>query len=73
MVIRKIDSQGRIVLPASWRKRIKTNEVVVVEREGKVEILPRDADLSKYVDSVEVDVDSFEDYHELRRELRGER
>jgi 2-hydroxy-3-keto-5-methylthiopentenyl-1-phosphate phosphatase len=36
----------------------------------KVEIFPRDVDLSKYVDSVEVDVDNFEDYHEMRKELR---
>lgn len=35
-----------------------------------VEIFRRDIDLSKYVDSVEVDVENFEDYHELRRELR---
>jgi len=68
--IKKIDSQGRIVLPISWRRRIKGNEVVVIEEEEKVEILPRDVDLSKYVDSVEVDVESFEDYHEMRRELR---
>ncbi len=40
-------------------------------RGGKVEILPRDVDLSKYVDSVEVDVDNFGgDYHKLRKELR---
>ncbi|WP_223209014.1 hypothetical protein [Pyrococcus furiosus] len=44
--------------------------MVVIEEEGKVEILPRDVDLSKYVDSVEVDVDNFGDYHELRKELR---
>lgn len=68
--IKKIDSQGRIVLPISWRRRIKGDEVVVIEEEGKVEILPRDVDLSKYVDSVEVDVDNFGDYHELRKELR---
>lgn len=71
--IKKIDSQGRIVLPISWRRRIKGgDEVVVIEEEGgKVEILPRDVDLSKYVDSVEVDVDNFGgDYHKLRKELR---
>ena len=36
----------------------------------KVEIFPRDVDLSKYIDSVEVEVDNFEDYHEMRKELR---
>jgi len=68
--IKKIDSQGRVVLPISWRRRMKEDEVVVIEEKTKVEIFPRDVDLSKYVDSVEVDVDNFEDYHEMRKELR---
>ena len=36
----------------------------------KIEVFPRDVDLSKYVDSVEVEVDNFADYHEMRKELR---
>jgi len=68
--IKKVDSQGRVVLPISWRRRMKEDEVVVIEEKAKVEIFPRDVDLSKYVDSVEVDVDNFEDYHEMRKELR---
>jgi AbrB family looped-hinge helix DNA binding protein len=71
--IKKIDSQGRIVLPVSWRRRMKGDEVMVVEGEAKVEIFPRDADLSRYIDSVEVEVMNFEDYHELRKELRKKR
>lgn len=67
--IKKIDSQGRIVLPVSWRRR-KGNEMVIIEREKKIEVFPRDVDLSKYVDSVEVEVDNFADYHEMRKELR---
>jgi bifunctional DNA-binding transcriptional regulator/antitoxin component of YhaV-PrlF toxin-antitoxin module len=68
--IKKIDSQGRVVLPISWRRRMKEDEVIVIEEKAKVEIFSRDVDLSKYVDSVEVDVDNFEDYHEMRKELR---
>ncbi|ATZ61736.2 MAG: hypothetical protein BME93_01935 [Methanosarcinales archaeon Met12] len=67
--IKKIDSQGRIVLPVSWRRR-KGNEMVIIEGEKKIEVFPRDADLTKYVDSVEVEVDNFEDYHKMRKELR---
>ena len=67
--VKKIDSQGRIVLPISWRRRVD-DEMVVVERGEKVEIFPRDVDLSKYVDSVEVDVGTFDDYHALRKALR---
>jgi hypothetical protein len=57
------------VLPVSWRRRAD-DELVVMERDEKVEIFPRDVDLSNYVDSVDVDVDQFEDYHELRKALR---
>ena len=41
-----------------------------IDGKRMVEIFRRNVDLSKYVDSVEVDVENFEDYHELRRELR---
>lgn len=68
--IKKVDSQGRVVLPIAWRRRMKSDEVMVVEERAKVEIFPREVDLSKYVDSVEVEVDNFEDYHEMRKELR---
>ncbi len=71
--IKKVDSHGRVVLPVSWRRRMKSDEVMVVEERAKVEIFPRDVDLSKYVDSVEVEVDNFEDYHEMRKELRKKR
>ena len=71
--IKKVDSQGRVVLPISWRRRMKSDEVMVVEERAKVEIFPRDVDLSKYVDSVEVEVDNFENYHEMRKELRKKR
>jgi bifunctional DNA-binding transcriptional regulator/antitoxin component of YhaV-PrlF toxin-antitoxin module len=67
--LKKMDAHGRIVLPVSWRRRAN-DEMVVVERDEKVEIFPRDVDLSNYVDAVEVDVDQFDDYHELRKALR---
>lgn len=69
VAIKKMDAHGRIVLPVSWRRRAD-DELVVVERDEKLEIFPRDVDLAKYLDSVEVESDTFDDYHELRKELR---
>jgi len=68
--IKKIDSHGRLSLPVEWRRALKRREVVVIELDDRVEVLSRDADLAKYVDSAEVDVKNFEDYHKLRRDLR---
>lgn len=70
---KKVDSQGRISLPASWRKRAlgKRKEVIVVDLDDRVEVLAKGCDLSKYIDSVVAEVESFEDYHALRRELRS--
>jgi AbrB family looped-hinge helix DNA binding protein len=68
--IRPIDSQGRIILPKSWRNRLKTNSVVVIDEDDRLEIRPADADLSRFVDAVEVEAVHFDDYHKLRKGLR---
>ena len=68
--INTVDTQGRIILPKSWRNRLKTNSVVVIDEDDWLEIRPADADLSRFVDAVEVDVEHFEDYHKLRKGLR---
>jgi DNA-binding transcriptional regulator/RsmH inhibitor MraZ len=70
VVVKRIDPQGRIVLPTSLRKLAKSGEVVLVNLEEKVVIYPRESSLVKYVDSLEIDVKFFEDYHKLRREVR---
>jgi len=68
--IRSVDAQGRIILPSAWRNRLKTGSVVVIDEDDRLEIRPADADLSRFVDSVEVDAEQFGDYHALRRKLR---
>jgi len=70
MVIKRIDPQGRIILPLEWRKRYNVREVIIFEKEEKLIVLPRTSNLTKYIDSIEVDVENFEDYHELRKELK---
>ena len=68
--IKPVDAQGRIILPKAWRNRLKTNAVVVIDEDDRLEIRPADADLSRFVDAVEVDVEHFEDYHKLRKGLK---
>ena len=73
--IRKVDSQGRIVLPLKWRENELKNEdeVIIIEDEGILKIIPKKkVDLTKFFDSLEFDDDlidrleewsDFENYH----------
>ncbi|OQC71175.1 MAG: hypothetical protein BWX50_00578 [Euryarchaeota archaeon ADurb.Bin009] len=67
--VRPVDARGRIILPRSWRNRFKTGYVVIVAEDDRLEIRPADADLSRFVDSVEVEAEHFDDYHGIRKEL----
>jgi len=58
--IRKVDSQGRIVLPLDWRESdLKSSkEVIIIKYDGYLKILPKKKkNMSEFFDSVE-----FEDY-----------
>ena len=61
--IRKVDSQGRIVLPLKWREKELKNEdeVIIIEDEGILKIIPKKkVDLTKFFDSLEFDDDLIE-------------
>ncbi len=54
--VKRIDSQGRIVLPKEWREKWG-NEVILIEFEDMIEILPkRKPKLSQFFDIVEAEV-----------------
>ena len=66
--VKKIDSQGRIVLPKDWRDRWG-NEVILVEFEDRIELLPRRKPrLSRFFDIIEAEVKEDVE-RELLREL----
>jgi bifunctional DNA-binding transcriptional regulator/antitoxin component of YhaV-PrlF toxin-antitoxin module len=71
--IKSIDNQGRILLPKNWRSRyLKGKKAIIVSKGDVVEVRPfTKADLTKYFDSVEVDLKSdLSDWHKVRKELR---
>ena len=68
--IKPVDAQGRIILPKAWRNRLKTQRVMIIDEDDRLEIRPADDDLARFVDAVEVEADHFDDYHALRRGLR---
>ena len=71
-VIKLVDKQGRLVLPKKWREKYAKRGVVVLRFEGeKIIIEPlKLPDLTKFFDSVEVDLKSdLSDWKSVRREL----
>ncbi len=72
-VLKKVDEQGRVVLPAAWRrKHLRGNEVLVRARGDSLEILPQEkVDLTAYFDGADIDVDAdLSDWRSVRRQLR---
>ncbi|KKK46027.1 hypothetical protein LCGC14_1302820 [marine sediment metagenome] len=73
--IRKVDSQGRIVLPLKWRERELKNgeEVLVIEDEGILKIIPqKKIDLTQFFDSLEFDedlIEKLEDWSDFENHL----
>ncbi len=69
--IKKVDSQGRIVLPRNWReKELKDgDEVIIMEEEGILKIIAKKKiDLTQFFDKLEYDdilIDKLENWSEF--------
>ena len=70
---RRIDSQGRISLPADWRKEHlqQTEEVIILRHGEDLIIKPKKTEqLSTFFDSIKVDLENdLSDWHAIKREL----
>jgi|GEM_PF-849417 len=67
----KLDRQGRIIIPASIRKLMKSNIFILKVVDGEIRLKPiKTLSLTSLVDSIEIDVKDFTDTHELRKALR---
>ncbi len=68
----KMDKQGRLIIPADIRRKLKTNLFLLELSEGNIILKPLEPlSLTSLFDSIEVDVDDFTDTHKLRRALLG--
>ncbi len=60
--VKKVDSQGRLILPVDWREAEigESRELYVIKRKGYLKLVPkRRVDLTKCFDSVDLGVDSI--------------
>lgn len=60
--VKKLDSQGRIILPLDWREAEvgETKEVYVIKRKGYLKLVPkRRFDLTECFDKVDLGVEAI--------------
>jgi bifunctional DNA-binding transcriptional regulator/antitoxin component of YhaV-PrlF toxin-antitoxin module len=71
-ILKKVDKQGRLVFPKKWREKYLKDGIVLMKIEGeKIIIEPsKKIDLTKFFDSVEVDIQSdLSEWKKVKREL----
>jgi len=68
VVIKRVDSQGRIVMPKEWRDKFNTDEFILVLKDDRIELYPRASNLTKLIDSIDVE-ELPSDWHELKRKV----
>ncbi|ACP36332.1 transcriptional regulator, AbrB family [Sulfolobus islandicus Y.G.57.14] len=68
VVIKRVDIQGRIVIPKEWRNKFNTDEFILVLKDDRIELYPRVSNLTKLIDSINVE-ELPSDWHELKRKV----
>jgi AbrB family looped-hinge helix DNA binding protein len=70
---RTVDTQGRVSLPAEWRKKhLKSNDKVIITQRGEeIVITPiKIQDITEFFDSMPVDLKSdLRDWKSVKKEL----
>jgi len=68
--VKKVDSQGRIILPADWRKAEigASRELYVIKRKGYLKLIPKQkVDLAEFFDKVDLGVKSIGNWKEFEK------
>lgn len=72
--MRRVDPQGRVMLPPDWRRTeiSEEREVYIIKRKGSLKIIPKQKiDLTALFDAVEIGVDAIDDWKEFERRFYG--
>ncbi|MEM2946252.1 MAG: hypothetical protein QXI87_07905 [Thermoproteota archaeon] len=72
--VKKVDSQGRVILPADWRESEMggCKEIYIIKGKGYLKIIPkRKVDLTEYFDKVDLNIEAIGDWGEFERKIHG--
>jgi len=70
--VKKVDSQGRVILPADWREVEvgESRELYIIKRKGYLKIVPkRRVDLTEDFDRVDLGVESIGNWKEFQKKF----
>jgi bifunctional DNA-binding transcriptional regulator/antitoxin component of YhaV-PrlF toxin-antitoxin module len=70
--VKKLDAQGRLILPADWREAEvgESRELYIVKRKGYLKIVPkRRVDLTENFDKVDLGVDAIGSWREFEKKF----
>ncbi|MGA2387148.1 MAG: AbrB/MazE/SpoVT family DNA-binding domain-containing protein [Candidatus Bathyarchaeia archaeon] len=70
--LKKVDEQGRFILPADWRETelSESRELYVIKRKGYLKIIPkRKIDLTKYFDKADLGVDAIGNWKQFEKKF----
>ena len=73
--VKKVDAQGRLILPADWREAEigESRELYIIKRKGYLKLVPkRCVDLTKYFDKVDLGVKSIDSWSEFEKKIYEE-
>jgi bifunctional DNA-binding transcriptional regulator/antitoxin component of YhaV-PrlF toxin-antitoxin module len=74
--VKKVDLQGRLILPADWREAEvdESRELYIIKRKGYLKIVPkRRVNLTECFDKVDLGVESIESWDSFEKKLYEER
>jgi bifunctional DNA-binding transcriptional regulator/antitoxin component of YhaV-PrlF toxin-antitoxin module len=70
--VKKVDAQGRLILPADWRESEigESRELYVIKRKGYLKLVPkRRVDLTECFDKVDLGVKSIGSWSEFEKKV----
>lgn len=75
ITVRKVDDQGRVVIPAKWRRKQlkKSKHVLIIEENDAIRIIPIETlDLTEFFDTVDLGVDKIGAWDAFEKQFYGE-